>query len=132
MNYYQQEIIRIRNCYFPRQEILDRLADARRLMSDQLCSAPDLDRLAATSCLSKYHFMRLFKNCYGRTPGQHLAEMRAGHAVQLLKRGYSVFETACALGFDSSTSFTKFFRKHTGQTPASVAKRAILDSCIPS
>ena len=40
------------------------------------------------------------------------------HAVNLLKGGYSVAQTAMSVGYDDPFSFSKQFKKHIGEAPS--------------
>lgn len=44
-----------------------------------------ISRLAKLSHLSKFHFIRVFKNVYGKTPYDYLMETRVKEAVKILK-----------------------------------------------
>ena len=50
-------------------DVLAHLRAARDLADREYAQPVDLDRLAATAGLSKYHFLRLFRATYGLTPG---------------------------------------------------------------
>ena len=74
--------------------------------------------MAGEACFSPFHFLRLFKNIYGRTPHQYLTYVRITHARKLLAAGKPVQDTCYAVGFESVSSFTSLFKKQTGHTPA--------------
>ena len=44
-----------------------------------------LDELAAIACLSKYHFLRLFKATYGIAPMEYVSQRRIERAQDLLR-----------------------------------------------
>lgn len=44
-----------------------------------------IERLAKLSHLSKFHFIRVFKNVYGKTPYDYLMEIRVKEAMKILK-----------------------------------------------
>lgn len=44
-----------------------------------------ISRLAELSYLSKFHFIRVFKNVYGKTPYDYLMETRVKEAIKILK-----------------------------------------------
>lgn len=44
-----------------------------------------LDDLAAVACLSKYHFLRLFRATYGVTPMEYVSQRRIERAQDLLR-----------------------------------------------
>ncbi|HYE55727.1 MAG TPA: helix-turn-helix transcriptional regulator [Chitinophagaceae bacterium] len=80
---------------------------------------PNLDELAASACLSKFHFLRLFRQAYGRSPYQYMQELRLEKARKLLQNpSVPVHEIALVLGFDNSNSFSRLFRQRTGLYPS--------------
>ncbi len=84
----------------------------------------DLDTLAAVAGLSKYHFLRLFRRTYGRTPGAYLSERRVERAQDLLRStNLTVTEVCLAVGFSSLGSFSSRFREITGETPSRFQRR---------
>ena len=118
MNYYQQEIERIRKSYYPHQYQINQIIQAKHFIDNSLPDNANLDIIAGSACLSKFHFIRLFKRCYGRTPHQYVTETKIQQAKQLLQAGETVAGTCLSLGFSSVTSFTGLFKKSAGLTPA--------------
>lgn len=82
----------------------------------------NLDELAATACLSKYHFLRLFKLAYGISPYQYVQQLRLDKARRLLKRSsLPVQDIAWMLGFENSQSFSRLFYQREGVYPTQYA-----------
>src|SRR5438477_396937 len=80
-------------------------------------------KLADEAFFSKFHFLRLFKNAYRRTPHQYLTLVRIQKAKELLKnKNTSASQVCFDVGFESITSFTSLFKRHTRFTPASFQK----------
>jgi AraC family transcriptional regulator len=80
--------------------------------------AIDLDELAAIASLSKYHFLRLFKQSFGLSPHQYIQQVRIDRAKQLLKQSnMEVQDIADELGFENSQSFSRLFHQRTGIYP---------------
>lgn len=101
-----------------RKELYRRLCKARRFMLDHLDSPLDLDTLAQVACLSKYHFIRLFKEVYGQTPRQYLISRRLERASDLLKESDLSFHEIChEVGLKDSSSFGRLFKRSFGATP---------------
>ena len=123
MTYYNKEVNRIREQYFPGLYIADHLMKARNFIDNNLCGAIDLQTISESSQLSKFHLIRLFKRCYGITPHRYLIEKRVGLAKKLLRSGRTVMETCFAIGFDSPNSFSATFRKYTGLSPSDYKKQ---------
>ena len=88
--------------------------------------AIDVSKIANEACFSKYHFLRLFKASYGKTPHQYLTMLRIEEAKkQLSIEGALVSSVCLALNFESVTSFTKLFKKHNGITPTAYIHQQI-------
>jgi AraC-like DNA-binding protein len=80
----------------------------------------DLDALAATAGVSKYHFLRCFAATYGKTPALYLAERRIERAQDLLRASnLTVTEICLAVGYTSLGSFSRKFRQLVGVSPSS-------------
>ena len=75
--------------------------------------------LARLIGLSRFHFCRTFKQCFGTTPHRYQTNCRIERAKFLLANcPESVTEIGLTVGFSSSTSFATQFRKATGFSPA--------------
>lgn len=100
-------------------DVYTRIVRAKLYIDDHYASAINLDQLSGEACFSKYHFLRLFKKAYNKTPHQYLSERRIEKAKEKLKRDQSKISSVCEeVGFESHTSFALKFRKYTGETPA--------------
>jgi AraC-like DNA-binding protein len=86
----------------------------------------DLGEIADHACFSKFHFTRLFKSIYGRSPHNYLIAVRIEKAKKLLTGGCSILEVSRRVGFDSSTSFAATFKKVVGKTPSEYRNLAIV------
>ena len=73
--------------------------------------------IAAAACLSKFHFMRLFKQVHGLSPYQYIQQLRMDKAVQRLTAGESVQQVADMLGYNNANSLSRMFKQRTGQYP---------------
>lgn len=105
-------------------DILVHLRRARDLADREFAEPLDVDRLAATAGLSKYHFIRVFKATYGRTPAAYLSERRIERAQDLLRAtNLTVTEICHAVGFSSLGSFSARFREVVGESPSDFQKR---------
>ncbi|HEY9046357.1 MAG TPA: AraC family transcriptional regulator [Ohtaekwangia sp.] len=118
MTYYQQQLLRIRREHFHPEYLYKQVAQAKYYMDQHFAEDIGIDRLAATACFSKFHFIRMFRAAYGITPNQYLISVRIAQAKQLLKSNKTIVEVCHAVGFTSLSSFSGLFRKITGTTPA--------------
>ena len=95
-----------------------RLGRARDLIHERHDSELTLDDLASAAGLSRFHFLRLFRRAYKKTPNVYLQDVRLEHARDLLGRGTSVTETCISVGFSSVGSFSSLFAKKVGMSPS--------------
>lgn len=80
--------------------------------------------LAKMSGYSKDHFSRKFKEFYGRTPRQYIADARLAQAkAWLLDTDRSIADIAASLGFCDTGYFTQFFCLKTGLAPSFYRKK---------
>ena len=78
----------------------------------------DIDTLAGLSCLSKDHFIRLFKSEMKTTPLQYIVKKKIEKAqLLLITKDLAIKEIAYTLGYDNYSYFIKIFKKQTGLTP---------------
>lgn len=103
---------------YPRIYMYRRLVQAKRYIDLNFSETLDLDMVADEACFSKFHFIRLFSEVFGRTPHQYLTAVRIAHAKTLLATGLPVQDTCFTVGFESVSSFTALFKKITGDTPS--------------
>lgn len=104
-----------------RKEIFRRMADATDYIYSNLDRDISLDDLAGISCLSKFHFLRLFKVAFGKTPHQFVNEVKIKHATSLLSNTkLEVKEISRSLGFRDSSTFSRLYFNHTGCYPTQI------------
>lgn len=109
-------------------EVLPHLRRARDHADRHFADPLTLADLAAVACLSKYHFLRLFRATYGQTPAAYLSERRVERAQDLLRTSnLTVTEVCHAVGFTSLGSFSARFREITGETPSAFQERYARD-----
>lgn len=85
-----------------------------------------IEELAQYRNISERSLFLLFKTHMGVSPLQYIAGRKAEAAKRLLAAGgLSCDEVALQLGFSSASYFIRFFRKHTGTTPARFRKSPI-------
>ena len=92
-------------------------------MNSHLDREITLNELATMVDMSKYYFLRLFKQSMGITPHQYLIKQRMKKAKQLLQQGkLSIIEVAAECGFSNQSHFAKVFHKNIGITPRAYRK----------
>jgi AraC-like DNA-binding protein len=99
-----------------------RIVQAKLFIDCNYSSKIDLDSISGQAHFSKFHFIRLFKSIYGKTPNHYLIKIRIDHAKTFLAKGHSVLEASTVVGFDSPTSFAAMFKRIVGQTPSAFQK----------
>jgi AraC-like DNA-binding protein len=136
MTYYSQQVQHLTRQLYGKQYLTERIIWAKHFMEANASASLDLNQIARQACLSKFHFIRLFRCYYGCTPHQFLIQTRISQAKNLLQQGLTVIDACGMVGFDSVSSFTRLFRKITGCSPLLyqrkwLLKKAILDKGIP-
>ncbi len=74
--------------------------------------------------LTRRHLTKLFEARYDMPLKTYLDSVRLQRAKELLSQGASATHTALAVGFDTPSAFSTFFRRSTGMTPRDFAKSA--------
>ncbi|MBM6963840.1 helix-turn-helix transcriptional regulator [Phocaeicola plebeius] len=96
----------------------NRIAKTVLYIRKHLNEAIELEKLAGISCLSKDHFIRLFKKELGTTPLQYINQKKIEKAqLLLITEELAVKEIAFQLAFDDYSYFNRLFKKTTGVTP---------------
>ena len=87
---------------FTAPEILERLNRAREFI-DLCYDLPlNLDEISSHACFSRYHFLRLFRQAFNKTPHQYLVERRIERAKELLSdNDLRVTDVCFEVGFQS-------------------------------
>jgi len=115
------------NEQYPKIYLYRRLVQAKLFIDAHYADNIDLDNIADEAYFSKFHFIRLFKNIYRRTPHQYLIFLRIEKAMELLKAGAPVSDVCYTVGFESLGSFSGLFKRMVGRTPSnySIEQQAI-------
>jgi len=105
-------------------DLHERLCRARRYIDECYDLPLDLTEISKQACLSRYHFLRLFRDTFETTPHQYLIQRRIEKAKELLRsRGLSVTDVCFEVGFQSLGSFSSLFRRCVGHAPINYRKR---------
>jgi AraC-like DNA-binding protein len=110
---------------YPKVYLYRRIVKAKLFIDDNYADAIDLDHIADEAFFSKFHFIRLFKKTYGKTPHQYLTRVRIDKSKLLLKEKMPVSEVCYAVGFDSISSFTNLFKRVVGHPPSAYQQQWI-------
>jgi len=119
----EKELVKIQS-RFPalksstRQEILRRMLIVTDYIHTHLHEDLSLQQLASVGCFSKFHFLRLFKIAFNKTPYQFINEERVHMGRQMIERTtIGINEIAHSLGFTNPSSFSRMFFTQTGLYP---------------
>lgn len=77
-----------------------------------------VDQLAVRIYLSRYHFMRLFKEQTGSTVHAYIRRKRLLRAAKLIRSGVPVSRVAAETGFSDYSAFYRAFRDCFGASPS--------------
>ncbi|WP_353129126.1 AraC family transcriptional regulator [Parapedobacter pyrenivorans] len=113
----------IATAYHPKVYLYRRVVQAKLFIDSNYSEKIDLDGIAGEAYFSKFHFIRLFKSIYGKTPHHYLKHLRIAQAKVLLAQNLSITETCFAVGFESLSSFSTLFTTIVGQSPSAYSKR---------
>ncbi|MGN6647109.1 MAG: helix-turn-helix transcriptional regulator [Cytophaga sp.] len=103
---------------YPRNYLYRRIVQSKLFIDAHYADAIDIDNISNEAYFSKFHFIRLFKEIYEKTPHQYLIAVRINHAITFLKQGFSVSEVCSSVGFESLTSFSTLFKRTVGVSPS--------------
>lgn len=96
-----------------------RVAAALRYIEENCAEAIDLDALAAVACVSKFHFLRLFRRVAGVSPYRFLLDARLRRAAAQIAVGERrISEVAFEAGFGDLSTFNARFRATFGDSPS--------------
>jgi AraC-like DNA-binding protein len=116
---------------YPKVYLYRRIVQAKLFIDNHYSNNIDLDNIADEAYFSKFHFIRLFKNIYGKTPHQYLIFVRIENAVQFLRSDKTVSEVCFSVGFESLTSFSGLFKRSMGVSPSTyLAQQRLIKSQI--
>lgn len=90
---------------------------AVRFIKDNYMSGIKISDVVEHLNINRSYFYKVFKSKMGISPQQYLIDYRLEMGMTLLKRGYSVGETATAVGFSNIYSFSLVFKKKYGKSP---------------
>ncbi|MCE0556491.1 AraC family transcriptional regulator [Motilimonas sp. E26] len=81
-----------------------------------------LHELAELAQLSEYHFTRMFKAHFARTPQEYLMQLRIEQVKHLLTGPMKLADIALACGFSNQSHMGRFFKQLVGMTPTAYQK----------
>lgn len=100
-----------------------KITDVLNYINANLSADLSIEALAARSYISKYHFMRRFKELTGCTVHNYILQKRLIYACELIRDGMAVTQAALQCGFGDYSSFLRAFKKLFGATPGKLSSR---------
>ncbi len=95
------------------------IAQAVQEMQNGYAHLYGIEELSETLGVSKSHFVRVFHQTMGVSPGKYLTNLRIeGVKKLLLHREYSLEIIASLCGFSGANYLCRVFKRETGQSPA--------------
>ena len=96
----------------------DRISTIISHIRSNLYENQDIDQLAKIACMSKDHFIRIFKKETGDTPNAYITKKKMEAAeLLLITSDEPIKNVAIKLGYDDCSYFNKTFKKYSGITP---------------
>lgn len=106
-------------------DVLERLERAREFIDHCYDHPLNLEQISQKACFSQYHFLRLFRTAFKKTPHQYLIERRIERAKELLTAdSMRVTDICFEVGFQSLGSFSSLFHKCVGHAPVAYREKA--------
>ncbi|MFH1138325.1 MAG: AraC family transcriptional regulator [Pseudomonadota bacterium] len=90
---------------------------ARAIIEDRYSENISLSDLAREAGLSRFHFLRAFKDRLGLPPHAYQTIIRVGRARELIRRGQSIADAAALSGFADQSHLNRHFKRTHGITP---------------
>lgn len=120
--FYEQEVERLaqNQPLMEYQYIL--LRQSKAFMEKYLAEKIELENIAAAAFMSRFYYIKIFKQVYGVTPRQYLRDLRISKAKELLKNGLSVTQVCYDVGYESLPTFSAAFKRGTGYSPKAYQK----------
>ncbi|MBC8051620.1 MAG: helix-turn-helix transcriptional regulator [Sphingobacteriaceae bacterium] len=92
-----------------------------------------LEEISEVATLAPESFCRFFRSRMKKTYSDFVLEIRVGHACKLLIEDHLNLKQICyESGFNNRVTFHRYFKKHTGLSPASYQKEFGLDKALPT
>lgn len=96
----------------------DRIRKIQRYIRLHIDEPIGIEELSGICCLSKDHFIRLFKKEMGQTPVRYINQKKIEKAqLKIISGEQSIKDIAYSLSFENVSYFNRLFRKYTRISP---------------
>jgi AraC-like DNA-binding protein len=113
LNYKKQEVS---------EDVFRNLLNTKNYIDDCFLNPINIADLMSVSLISKYAFIRQFKQTFGITPYHYILQKRLNYAKQKLLAGSKIVDLAIETNFADTASFSKAFKAHFGMSPSKFCK----------
>ena len=97
-----------------------KISAALSYINENITDKLSVDELAAMCYLSRYHFMRLFKQQTGCTVHNYIRQKRLVLAARLIREGMSASSASAECGFTDYSAFHRAFSQTFGVSPGKI------------
>lgn len=98
-----------------RDELRRRILRAKEQIDGMQGQYDSLDDLAASACLSKYHFLRSFNAIFGLSPAAYARHIRLERAGQTVAQTGDIITAARTAGYRDPHAFARAFKRVIGK-----------------
>ncbi|MCI6536515.1 AraC family transcriptional regulator [uncultured Eubacterium sp.] len=96
----------------------DQIRPALEHIRDNFANPTKIAEIASVCHMSESHFRRLFEENMGMTPVDYLNQVRIKKACDMIRKtGYSMEEIAVKVGFSTTSTFNRNFKRIVGTSP---------------
>jgi AraC-like DNA-binding protein len=107
----------------PLVRYVDKISSVMQVMNREYEKNYSLGDYARMCCMSKYHFLRIFKQITGYTPIEYRNNIRIEHAKEMLADADDLIsEIGRSVGYESSVYFCDAFKAKFGMSPSEYRK----------
>ena len=101
-----------------------KICSGRDYLQEHYTDAFSLSKVANYSCMSPYHFSRVFTCVFGESPNTYVTRLRIEKAKKMLvMENVSISDICTEVGYSSIGSFSSLFRKKVGISPSQYRRK---------
>jgi AraC-like DNA-binding protein len=115
--YFELQLDRLVKEHYLPEYYYVQVRQSKSFMEKYLSEKIELEKIASTAFMSRFHYIRIFKRVYGLSPRQYLKGLRLDKGKELLKQGLNISQVCFDVGYDSLPTFCNAFKKATGYSP---------------